>query len=561
MTALVIENGYIDNNPKTQIPRAIADFGDITEWWNVSSAPNKHLDGAVFDVTMASVLGGGSVVNGMFADRGSMADYDAWEALGNEGWGWDGLFPYFRKSTNFTPPSADVADSFDIIWDPEAYGEGPLQVGYPSIGYPDLRNVTAAASARGISTSRRPASGDAVGLVWAPNTLDVQSGTRCHSRVAYYDPVADRPNLHLITGEQVQEIIFESASLTAIGIEMISRNDGTVRRAYASKEVILAAGAISTPKLLQLSGIGPVEVMKGAGIGVKKELSGVGANFQDHPVAFTSWNLSNLAFPNGNSIYTNTTYNESAWGEYVMNHTGPYTVSTGNTAIFLPLSQLTSSSETIVENIKKQISTDYLPEIYGSSNALLKGFEAQREILVSHFSGTNSAVAEFPVSAAIATVAVVEKPLSRGTVTLDPLNPRGQPVVQYNTLMNPVDRDILVRMIHYLREFNHDPLLTGYSPIETVPGELAQTDDDIITALLAANSLKPSFAHPSCTCAMMPEELGGCVSSDLLVYGTKRLSVVDASIMPLIPATHIQTTVYAVAEKAADIIKARGFWI
>ena len=136
---------------------------------------------------MASVVGGGSVVNGMLADRGSKADYDAWEVLGNDGWGWDGLLPYFQKSTNFTPPLQGLAEDFDMVSDPEAYGHGPLQVGFPSVAYPDLHNITTALNSHGVSTSEKPASGDALGLLWIPSTLDTRKGIRCHARVAYYD--------------------------------------------------------------------------------------------------------------------------------------------------------------------------------------------------------------------------------------------------------------------------------------------------------------------------------------------------------------------------------------
>ena len=558
MTVLVVENGHINNDPQTQIPRGVFSFQGIAELWNVTSAPEEHLGNATFRVAMASVVGGGSVVNGMFADRGSKADYDAWETLGNEGWGWDGLIPYFRKSTNFTPPLPDLVEAFGMTADPEAYGNGPLQVGFPSVAYPDLRNITEALNEYGVETSAGPASGDALGLLWIPSTLDTRKGIRCHSRVAYYDPVEDRSNLNLLTGERVLEILFEPSSLVAAGVEIVSREDGTTRQAYATKEVILAAGAISTPKLLQLSGIGPQTVLEDAGIEIKKDLAAVGANFQDHPVAFTSWNFSGLAFPNSNSLLTNATYNETAWEEYVTNHTGPYTISMGNSAIFLPLAQLTSSSDAIIENFKTQEAVDYLPDIYKNNEALLRGFEAQREILIDHFSRDDAAVMESPVGPAIPGGAVVEKPASRGTVALDPLDPQGPPVVRYNTLMNPIDGEIMVAMIRYLRGLNHSPLLEGYNPVEMMPGEDATTDEEIMETLLARRVIQPSFAHPSGTCAMMPEELGGCVGSDLLVYGTERLSVVDASIMPLIPATHLQTTVYAVAEKAADIIKARA---
>jgi choline dehydrogenase-like flavoprotein len=148
--------------------------------------------------------------------------------------------------------------------------------------------------------------------------------------------------------------------------------------------------------------------------------------------------------------------------------------------------------------------------------------------------------------------------LSRGTITLNPSNKYSPPVVQWNTFQNPIDRSIMVEMVRWIRQHWARPELAKFSPIELVPGADAQTDDDIIDALNGQDALRPSFAHMSGSCAMMPESLGGVVSSDLTVYGVNGLSIVDGSIVPLVPATHLQATMYAVAEKAADIIKSRS---
>ena len=150
----------------------------------------------------------------------------------------------------------------------------------------------------------------------------------------------------------------------------------------------------------------------------------------------------------------------------------------------------------------------------------------------------------------------VEKPLSRGTVHLNPSNPSSEPIVTYNSLSNPFDKSVLYEAIKWRRNslFN-TTALQSLGPIELVPGPAAQTEEEVLQALLNANALAPSFAHPSGSCAMMPRNLGGVVDSDLKVYGTTGLRIVDASIIPIIPAAHLQATVYAVAEKAADIIK------
>jgi choline dehydrogenase-like flavoprotein len=252
---------------------------------------------------MASVVGGGSVINGMFADRGSKADYDAWETLGNQGWGWNGLIPYFRKSSTFTPQTPELVEKYGYENDVSGYGDGPLQIGYPSVDFPDMKNMSAALKAHKVATSKSPEGGDALGFLWVPSTLDVRTGTRSHARAAYYDTVATRSNLHLITGHTVDEIIFDE-HLTATGVHVISRQDNTTQSIYALKEVIMAAGAISTPKLLQLSGVGSADVLKAARVGVKLDLPAVGANFQDHPVIFMSFNESNLAFPTTSSLST-----------------------------------------------------------------------------------------------------------------------------------------------------------------------------------------------------------------------------------------------------------------
>lgn len=498
----------------------------------------------------------------MVYDRGSAADYDAWEALGNPGWGWKGLEPYFKKGTTYQPPTREAIKAFNITWDPATYGKGPLTVAVPSNQYADLNDYWKAWRATGVHQPKDGNNGEAHGPSWYPNTMDVPSGRRAHARFAYYDPIQKtRTNLRILTKTTAQKIIFDSKDKpTATGVE-ITDASGKVSIVCAKKEVILAAGSIQTPKLLQLSGIGPRSVLEAAGVKVRVELDAVGSNFQDHPWSTVFFNTTTTTFPNPNSLLTNATFNASAWAEYEANKTGPYTNARGNALAFISLPDMTSPSalSTLLSTLNAQNATQFLPAIYSTNTKLQRGFAAQRRIIASLFSRRDAAAAEFPVPSDPAFSLVgVEKPLSRGTVFLNATNPRGPPVVTHNAFVNPVDRSVLGISTRYYRSVLASPLLARFRIAETAPGARFQTDEELYAAMLAQGLLSPTLAHPSGSCPMMPEKLGGCVSEKLLVYGTRRLSVVDASILPLIPSCHLQATMYGVGEKAADVIKARS---
>lgn len=165
-----------------------------------------------------------------------------------------------------------------------------------------------------------------VGVYWTPNSMDNKTATRSHSRKAYYDPVSSRPNLRLMAGTKVTEILFSNSSrLTAKGVKIQSRDDLSTAEVYANSEVILAAGGVFTPHLLMVSGIGPQDVIEAAGVPVKRDMPGVGSNFQDHVPLYMVFNLSNTAFPDPNSLSTNETFNASAYAQYLAERQGPYT--------------------------------------------------------------------------------------------------------------------------------------------------------------------------------------------------------------------------------------------
>jgi choline dehydrogenase-like flavoprotein len=555
---LVLENGYVVDDVSTQIP-SFANSLQVNLMYDITSAPDANIGGVTKPVWVGNVVGGGSVVNGMAFDRASAADYDAWERLGNVGWNWNNLLPYFKKSTTFTPPSLLHTAAFGITYDASYYGtNGPIQASFPNFEYPDVATIWAAYKGQGVPLPKEHASGNAVGAFWTPTSLRPLTQTRSHARNGYYDPVKSRSNLILATGTTVNEILFDQNFFTgykAKGVQYVSRSDKTVKQVYASREVIMAAGAVFTPQLLQLSGLGPKDVLNAAGVRVKKDMPAVGANMQDHPNANMAFDLKNLAILNPLSGLI-PALNASAWLQYNTDRTGPITQAHGSSLAFLSLQTISSKYESIVSSIKSQNARSFLPSVYADSK-LLAGFTKQRAIIADLHSRADAAVAEFPMVAFGLAIGALQRPLSRGTITLNPQNKYAPPVVQFNTFQNPVDRAIIAEMVRWLRIHWARPELAKFLPVELVPGA-GETDDEIIDALVRTKSLEASFAHMSGSCAMMPEALGGVVGSDLSVYGVRGLSVVDASIIPLLPATHLQATMYAVAEKAADLIKLRN---
>ncbi|KAK3987279.1 putative GMC oxidoreductase [Cladorrhinum sp. PSN332] len=561
-TVLLIERGYFDDKPEAYIPYYALGV-DITQTISPRSAPNPKLNNSTRTVTVAAVVGGASLLHGLGGTRASKADYDAWEELGNPGWGWQGILPYFKKSSTFTPPRPETVRRWNITWDPSVYGGGPLQLHISDYQYPDIATFwDTIKNQPGARVMRDPNAGLGPGGYWTTLTLDPRNQTRCTARSAYYDPVyKTRQNLKIVTGQTATGILFSRAKpLTANGIRIVSRLDNTTRKVYAKKEVILSAGAVMTPHLLQVSGIGPASVLKAAGVPVKLDLPSVGANLQDHPTTVMQFSLGRQSFPNPDTLANNATFYAEAWAEYLANKTGPISTANGNTLISYSLPQVLGSNaaaQAVAARVFAQSPTLFLPSSYSRNPSMLKGFLAQRAILADRFTSNTSSFTASPFRGNGFSPAPLHKPLSRGEITLNLTHPSALPVVQYNTFQNPIDEENVVAIVRRVRRFWQSPQMGPLIPIaELSPGSQFQTNEQILGQLRSNDTLfRASLAHPSGTCAMLPEKLGGCVDSKLRVYGVKGLRVVDASVMPLIIGTSLQPTVYAVAEKAADIIK------
>ncbi|KAI4754110.1 glucose-methanol-choline oxidoreductase [Aureobasidium sp. EXF-3400] len=490
ISVLVIERGYLDGQENgTTVPGLAVP----TKYLRTdTSIPQPGLNNRTAPLYTGDVVGGGTVVNGMFFARGAAADYDAWEQLGNPGWGWDGLLPYFKKSETFTPPTDEIMEMFPgvISSDLEPHGlDGPVGSSFSNYQYPVLENFYAGWKSIGVTINPQPNNGEATGAFYSTISAYAKNQSRAHASNAYYRPIAGvRKNLHLITGHSVSKINF-SNGIRAVSVDFISATTNETSTVKANREIILAAGAVRTPQILQLSGIGSEPLLSSLGIKTVVDLPGVGSNFQDQPTLYMQFSLD-------------------------------------PSSLFPP-------------------STD---------PSIIAGYVAQTKLLKSIYSSSHTAVAEIAWEGGDTIPLAIIRPSSRGSININTTDPSAAPVIDFNTFSHPIDIAIAIASVKKIREWAASPPMQALGTLETFPGGNVTSDAEIEEAI--RNAATSSWQHPTSTTAMMKREWGGVVDAELRVYGTRGLRVVDAGVFPMSVAGHSSSSVYAVAEKAADIIKA-----
>ncbi|KAK4692784.1 hypothetical protein P7C71_g4486, partial [Lecanoromycetidae sp. Uapishka_2] len=556
-TVLVVEYGnlYLDDlliaRPWQPFDLSKGLFHDPKLMYNISSTPQAGLNDRRSEISAAASVGGGSTVNGMFLNRGAAEDYDAWEKLGNPGWGWKGMLPYFKKSVTFSPPGKLLQEEYGATYDTDAaYGEnGPIQLSNPDWAWPGQKVQMAGWRELGIEQATEGAGGDAVGMFWVPRAQDPKKQTRSYAVTGHLDPALARENFDLLPGHRVTQILL-SRSNRAEGV-MIQRRGGNANSLIrARKEVVLAAG-LHTPVIMQRSGIGPRKVLEKAGIDVRVELPGVGMNLQDHPAVGLAYGFK-TDFP----LNPGTINAAQAQDEFRRTRSGPHSGG-HNVALFLPAASFLYNNSLLVQSMQTDDHIQFLPPIYEADTTLSSGYHKQLSILAEAYASNRSTIMGTPIAGDSFSLLILQKPLSRGTITLDPSNPiDGDPLVDYGTLINPLDVGVMTAMMQFTRKWYRTDAMKRLSPIEHAPGADVTSDEDL--EMYIRDHAESTIGHQSGTTAMMPLELGGVVGPDLLVYGVQGLSVVDASMIPLVPSTNLCATVYAVAEKAADLIKKRN---
>ncbi|KAJ4355151.1 hypothetical protein N0V95_003173 [Ascochyta clinopodiicola] len=530
--------------------------------YNITSVPQPNVNNRTFPVINGRVVGGASAVNGQLHNRGSRHDYDNWSKFpGNEGWDWGGIFPYFKKSSTFHEPTQEMKD-FGMTYDLEAWGNlTPIHAAFPPYQYPG-QNVQwkGWAEKEGVTVQKEHAKGDAHGLFWVPTAMNPDTAyNRSFAGIGHWLEVPPRANYHLLTEHRVIKVNFKQIEGLQQAVSVVVQpryGDNTSFLVKAGREVILSAAAIRTPQILQLSGIGPRNVLQEAGVNVLVDLPGVGWNLQDHSFSMSQYNFTKDLWPNPAQINTNATFRNEAIAEYKANNTGPYAAYIVCSGIFLPgPSFLGNHTTSLAQQIASQDPSAYLPA--NTPRALIDGYAAQKAILLASLQSNTSALLEHLFQGSPRGTAILLKPFSRGTIRINATDPLGPPVVDYRLLSNPIDLQLHIRMQQYLRQhFATSSSLAPLAPVELDPGPTLPLDSDVADWLVGQGKLYASNAHQVGTAAMLPRELGGVVDARLRVYGTRGLRVVDCSVVPLIVGAHTMATAYAIGEKAADIIKA-----
>lgn len=530
--------------------------------YNITSVPQPHVQNRSFPVINGRVVGGASAVNGQLHNRGSKHDYDNFAKFaGNEGWDWDSLYPYFKKSSTFHPPTKEMQE-FGMTYDLEAWGNSTsIHAAYPAYQYPGQKVVwNSWAEKEGVEVQKEHANGNAHGVFWVPTAMNPDTAyNRSFAAIGHWLEVQPRPNFHLITEHRGIKVNFEEEDslqkAVSVTVKPRSGNDTTFI-VKAQKEIILSASAVRTPQILQLSGIGSKKDLQEAGVDTLVDLPGVGSNFQDHSWTASLYNFTADLWPNPSQMTQNATFREAAIAEYKANNTGPYTAYVVCSTIFLPgPSFLGNWTASLAEEIASQSPSDHLAP--NTHPDVIAGYAAQKDILHASFLSNTSTILEHLFQGSPRGTAILLKPFSRGTIRLNASDPLGPPLVDYRLLSNPIDLKLHIRMQQYLRHhFATSPALAPLKPVELDPGPALPSDQDVEDWLIKKGKLFASNAHQVGTAAMMPRELGGVVDGQLRVYGTKGLRVVDCSVVPLIVGAHTMTTAYAVAEKAADLIRA-----
>ncbi|KAF2246817.1 GMC oxidoreductase [Trematosphaeria pertusa] len=552
VSVLVIEFGPFDQREdEVMIPGL---FPAIPYFWlPLMSTPQTALGGTSYTVPCGRVVGGGSMVNAMFMSRGSAVEYDTWAQLGATGWTWRDLLPYFRKSETFNRPDPIYAAEHNITWDDSVHGfQGPVPVTIAPYDYPGSANFYNGARSLGIRAPKDSQAGDATGIYRLQRAVDAKTQARSSARVNHYDRVIDtRPNYHVLPSTAVSKVVFQGTS--AVGVEYINTASGVKGTVHASKEAIIAAGAVHTPQILQLSGVGDASYLSKFGIESVADLPGVGQNLQDHLVLSVGYNFTSNLFPNGGSLRTNSTYAAEQRALYNAQQPSAYdlSTSTGNLFIQLPLSNLTNASASIISLAETRDPAELLGG--NPDPGVLQGYKKQRKLIISSLNA--SGVGDISWNTDFATSLYMVKPLSRGSVRINSTDVLTAPLIDFGAITDPTDLEMLLAVYLKNRELMATPDIAILSPVETSPAP-GLTDKDAIKDAIK-KTLTPTNAHHCCTAAMMKREDGGVVDPQSRVYGTKRLSVVDISAWPLIVAGGPMGSVYAAAEKAADTIKAR----
>jgi len=473
--------------------------------WRFRTEPEPGLNGRSLIYPRGRVLGGSSSINGMIYMRGQRQDYDGWADLGCAGWRWDEVLPYFMRSEDHHGDHRKNEAEF--------HGHGhEMRVERQRLSWAVLDAFREAAGQAGIPAIDDFNTGDNFGCSYFEVTQ--RKGVRWNAAKAFLRPVRHRRNLTVLTGAQVRELDIDGAR-TCTGLKAL--HQGTLRAFQAAREVILSAGAVNSPAILERSGIGRAGLLQSAGIACRLDLPGVGENLQDHLQLRMAFKVAGVATLNAQV--------HSHWGkammglQYLWSRSGPLSMAPSQLGCFA----------------KTRLSPDRPDVEYHVQPLSLDRF--------------GEPLHRFP--AFTASVCGL-RPTSRGHVHIDVDDPHGAPRITPNYLSTVADQQVAVEALKLTRRIVSQAALQPYRPDEFMPGVATQSDDEL---LRAAGQIGTTIFHPVGTCRMgAAGDPGAVVDERLRVQGIRGLRVVDASVMPRITSGNTHAPVTMIAEKAAEMI-------
>ncbi len=478
--------------------------------------------------------------------------------------------PYYRKFYTLNVPDAATSQhlGLDYITNTDKAARGPVQVSYTGVIQDPLSKAwvdTFKGMEHGVAGD--PFSCRSIGGYANAATVDPSSKTRSYAATAYYAPNSQRTNLAVMTGAQVEKIDFTEEGGSMIANAVYFTREGTSFRVEVRKEVILAAGTFQSPKILELSGIGNPQILEPLGIPVVVDNKNVGENLQDHLMTGISFEV-NDGLMTGDSLMRQEPEAIAAATDMYQNFkAGPMTVGGIASHAFMPLpgSNPVSDTNAELQDLLQQYSPDAKNKLqYDAICKILQAPDEGTGALFMFLAQANLHDSEtakdylqnLQPGSFISLGACQAHVFSRGMSHIVSNNFSDAPKIDPRYFSHPLDLELLARHVQFLEHLARSPPLANYIKPNGKRNHSTAYVKDLAAAKDYIRTTALSNYHPAGTCAMLPRSEGGVVNNHLIVYGTRNVRVVDASVMPLIPRSNLQSTVYAVAERAADLIQA-----
>ncbi|KAH7120325.1 hypothetical protein B0J13DRAFT_485998, partial [Dactylonectria estremocensis] len=511
--------------------------------WNFTTVPQSGANDRSFPVNRGKVLGGSSAMNLMTYDRAAVAEYDSWEDLGNPGWNWKTMIKAMKKSETFTGKNTATYGSAGVG------SSGPVQAVINRVIPDQQKTWIPTMNKLGIKTNLESLGGNPLGVMYQPSSIDPATYHRSYSANAY--STISGSNLEILTNTIVDKVtlVKKGKQQVATGVVL---GDGT--KISARREVILSAGSIQSPGLLERSGIGRKSVLSAVGVDQIINLPGVGENLQDHLRIMSSYQLK-PSFTSFDILRSDPLLAAAQLALWVAGKFSLYDY-TGSAYTFTTWKQAIGSDKNLVALAKKAAGADASKVDKKKLEFMSDSSVPQLEVI---FSDGYTGVKGYPASTSalfgkgfFTLIAVIMHPFSRGSIHIDSTDPAAKPLIDPNYFGNDHDLEAVVQAVKYARKIATTEPMKSIWENEYEPGlDAVQTDEQ---RREYAKKTALSIFHPIGTCSMLPKADGGVVNPKLKVYGTSNLRVVDASIMPLLISAHIQTAVYGIAEVAAGLI-------